>query len=281
MVDPEFIKHLTGHGGLANRLKAARGSMPAKELAERAEWQASKVSKIEAGKQLPSEHDLETWADITGIDTRVLDQLKGMLSESVALRAGYAQRYRSGQSAVQKEYNDLAEETQSFRFFETAVVPRYLQVYEYTKVILTEHGRYSSVDDIAEAARERQKSVNYLYTDRQFELLLNEPVLRWTSIPSKIRRSQLDRLNSVIGLDNVRLGIYPSLSAPVGRTPINGFELFDDIGYVETWIGDGPRLLADQVSEYDEVLAHLWQYAVEGDAARELINRTIADLSAE
>jgi transcriptional regulator with XRE-family HTH domain len=278
MVDPEFTKHLTSEGGLANRLKAARGAMLARELAAATGWQPSKISKIEAGKQLPTPADLAEWAKHTGMDERLYEQLKVMLDEALALRIDYSQRYRHGQTGVQQEYNDLAQQTKSFRFFETAVVPRYLQVPEYTRALLQEFRPYASVDDVDEATRERQKSVDYLYTDRQFAFLLDEPVLRRKSVPPEVMHDQLDRLMAVIGRRNIRLGIYPSLSQRVQRTPINGFELFDDIGYSETWIGEGPRLLVDAVSKYDEVLDQLWQEAAEGDAARELINKAIAEL---
>lgn len=281
MNNPDIHHYLTSEDGLATRLKNARGAMPAKDLAAQTGWLPSKVSKIESGKQLPSKEDLDKWAELTGIDDELLGQLQAMLVEAKTLRVDYTQRMRAGQTAVQREYGDLAEVTQSFRFFETSYVPRYLQIRDYTRAVLLEHKQFSSVDDVEEATTERQKSVGYLTSDRQFELLINEPVLRYRAFPPEVMRAQLFHLAAAIGLRNVRFGIYPSLSRRVGRTPQNTFELFDDIGYVETWIKDGPKLLIDDVRQYDETLAKLWPDAAEGDEARELIYKAIADLPTE
>ena len=56
-----------------------------------------------------------------------------MLVEAQQFRSDYERRMRNGQSGIQQEYADLGESTTSFRFFENAVVPRYLQVPEYTR----------------------------------------------------------------------------------------------------------------------------------------------------
>jgi transcriptional regulator with XRE-family HTH domain len=281
MKNPEVHDYLTRNDGLATRLRRARGAMTASELADRAGWNKSKVSKIESGKQLPSEEDLATWGSVTGADQRLVEQWRLMLVEAQSFRADFDQRMRNGQAPVQQEYSGLAESTTSFRFFETSVIPRYLQVAEYTRAVLEELFEQNNVpDDVDEATDERQRSSRYLYdSHRRFEFLLDEAVLRRRRFPPGIMRPQLDRLQSVIGLRNVRLGIYPSLSRPTKTLAQNSFELFDDIGYAETFISDGPRLLIDDVLKYDKILVRLWEDAVEGDEARRLINEIVADLS--
>lgn len=286
MKNPDVNDHLTRNDGLATRLRKARGTLTMAEFAERAGWGPagkSKVSKIETGKQMPTSDDLVTWASIAGIDERLLEQWKAMLIEAEAFRADFQKRMRQGQRAVQQEYTDLAETTTHFRFFETCVVPRYLQVREYTVEVLREyHEDYGSIDDVEAAADERQASVRHLYDmTKRFDLLLDEPVLRTRRFSVDVMRHQLDRLQSVIGLRNVRLGIYPSLSRPVKRLSRSSFELFDDIGYIETALSDGPRLLIDDVTKLDGILKKLWTDAVEGDDARQLILDAIASLPAE
>lgn len=283
MRNPQFHDYLTRNDGLATRLRNARGDMLAKDLAAQAKWLATKVSKIESGKQLPSVDDLNTWAAITGIKEPLLGQLHAMLVEAQAFHTDYKNRMRNGQKAVQQEYNDLAETTTSFRFFEMAGIPRYLQLPQYTRALLQEmHDQHGSVDDVDEATAARQESVSYLHQlHRRFEFIIEEPVLRRRRLPPSVMRSQLFHLGTAIGLPNVRLGIYPSLSRQVRWTPQNSFELFDDVGYVETFATDGPRLLADEVAKYDVVMARLWEDAVEGDEARQLILDAIADLPAE
>lgn len=281
MKNPEVHNYLTRNDGLAVRLKNARGSMLASDLAERAGWNKSKVSKIEAGKQLPSEEDLDIWAELTGADTHLRDQWKGMLAEAQEFRSDFERRMRTGQKELQRQHGDLAESTTSYRFFENAVIPRYLQVAQYTRAVLREFfERHNIPDDVDEATAERQKSVALLYeTHRSFAFLIDEHVLWSRRFPPDVMRPQLDRLVSVLGLRNVRLGIFPTLSRPTNTLSQNSFELFDDIGYAETYISDGYRMLIDEVTQYDRVLDRLWADAAEGDDARQLILNAIARLS--
>ena len=86
------------------------------------------------------------------------------------------------------------------------------------------------------------------------------------------------RYRNIRALSNVRVGIYPTLSYPTQTLSQNAFELFDDIGYAENFLSDGPRLLVDDVERYEKILARLWRDGVEGDGARELILAAIADL---
>jgi transcriptional regulator with XRE-family HTH domain len=283
MKNPEVHDYLTRNDGLATRLKKARGTMTMLELAIQAGWKESgksKVSKIESGKQLPSVEDLEIWAALTGVDERLLGQWKVMLVEAESFRTDYQQRMREGQKAVQQEYTDLAAETTHFRFFESAVVPRYLQVREYTHAVLQEyHDDYGTIDDVDEATDERQASSRYLYdTSKRFDFLIDEHVLRSRRFPPEVMRSQMDRLQSVIGLRHVRLGIYPSLSRPTKKLVRSSFELFDDVGFIETFLSDGPRLLIDDVVQLDKFFNQMWDDAVEGDTARRLILDAISSL---
>lgn len=272
MKNPKVHDYLTRNDGLATRLKRARGDMLAKDLAEAAGWLATKVSKIEAGKQLPSNADLAKWAEITGVDLALLGQWEAMLVEAQNFRHDFEIRMRDGQKGVQREYNDLIEECTSFRFFEMTYIPRFLQIPEYTQVVLEEqHKLHGGIDDVEAAVDERQQSVGYLYdTKRQFDLIIDEAVIRRRRILADVMRAQLDRLQSVIGLRNVRFGIIP-LDEPIDIFPQNSFELYGDVGYVETFYGDDPKLLIDVVNKYDRMMALLWDNAAEGDAARKLI----------
>lgn len=261
---------------LGASLKKARGTLTQTELAERAGWDKSgktKVSKIESGKQLPDPEDLDAWASATGASDRLRDQWKALATQAEELRSNYKKRARHGQQPVQKAYSDLAAETTNFRFFEMTFLPRYLQVPEYTRAVLQEHhDKHGTVNDVEAAAQERQGSVHYLYdSSKRFVFLIDEAVLRRRRFPASIMRPQLDRLLSAIGLSNVTLAIYPSLSRPVHSLTESSFELFDDIGYVESALEDAPRLLADDVERLEGLFDRYWQDAAIGDEARRLI----------
>lgn len=261
---------------LGASLKKARGSLTQSELAEQAGWGKSgktKVSKIESGKQLPDDDDLDAWASITAVGDRLRDQWKALATQADQDRASYKRRARGGQQPIQKEYTDLAAETTHFRFFEMAFFPRYLQIPEYTRAVLQEHHeKHGTVDDVEAAAQERQGSTRYLYdASKKFVFLIDEPVLRKKRWPAEVMRPQLDRLLSVIGLGNVTLAVFPSLSGQVHSVTESSFELFDDVGYIETALEDAPRLLADDVEELEGLFSRYWRDAAVGDEARRLI----------
>lgn len=273
MTNPEVPHRSTELGA---SLKKARGNLTQSALAELAGWGKSgktKVSKIESGRQLPDDDDLNAWAEITSAGERLREQWKSLAAQVDKSRANYRKRARNGQRPVQKAYSDLAAETTHFRFFEMTFVPRYLQVPEYTRAVLQEHhDKHGSIDDVEAASQERQGSVRHLYdTSKKFVFLIDEPVLRRTRFPASIMRPQLDRLMSVIGLSNVTLAIYPSLSRPVHSLTESSFELFDDIGYIETALEDAPRLLANDVESLEKLFDRYWQDAVVDDEARRLI----------
>lgn len=280
MQTPPVQELLTRNDGLAVRLKRARGAMLAKELAERADWPQSKISKIEGGRQLPSHEDLELWAAITGAGEVALDQWRAMLVEARQARKDWAQQVRDGNTGIQNRYNQIITECTDYRFFETTYIPRFFQVPGYTRAVLTEsRQRLGGLDDIEQAVLTRQASVAHLYDpSRTFQLMVTEPVLRWRprALPAAVHRQQLDRLVSVIGLDNVRFGILP-LDAPVTWWPQNAFELYGDVGFVEGWFSE-QQLLLDEVEKCRAVLDELWPSAVTDDEAAELIMKILAGI---
>lgn len=268
---------------LAKARKAAK--LTGAELAERAGWSAgtgkTKVSKIERGNQLPTEGDLDDWADATGVDDRLRAQWKRITQTAGVERSpGYAKRMESGQAAVQREYTDRAEETTSFKFFETFVIPRYLQVPQYTRAVLEEYrDKIGVVDDVDGAVKERQRSVRYLYDDtKNFTFLIEEPVLRRRRFPPAVMRAQLHSLLTTIGLDQVTIAVYPSLSRPVHTLTESSFEIFDDIAFVETVLEDDKRLLADDVIKLEALFDRYWRDAAVNEDARPIILDAIEHL---
>lgn len=277
---------LTQPDGLATRLRAmrAQAGLSGKDLADANGWAQSKVSRIETGQQLPSEGDLRAWA-VACRTPAAADELLAMRDEAQVWRATFRSRMRRGQAEVQQSYNALVDGANLIRHFETAYVPGLLQVPGYARRVLAEMiGLHSlDIDDVDEAVRLRMVRQQMLYDPaKQFEFLLAEPVLRWLLVPPPVMRSQLDRLQTVIGLERVRFGILP-MGVQLATTPQNSFQVYagSDAGTVavaETFLGedfsDG-----DQAAAYGRALDLMWAEAAEGDDARALILRAARDLS--
>jgi hypothetical protein len=156
------------------------------------------------------------------------------------------------------------------------VIPGPLQTPEYARAILTAAQRQLqlSVEDVEAAVATRMERQRYLYSNRRFELLIAEPVLRWGLVPPDVMRGQVDRLHTVIGLKNVRLGILP-FGTPLEIVPLHSFVMYDDLVRVETF-GREHRYSGPEVETYTNVLNHLWKAATTGHDARRLLVR-IAD----
>lgn len=272
---------------LGESLKKARekAGLTGAELSERLGWNVStgkgKVSKIENKGQIPTDEELNGWAAVTGVSDRLRNQWISLAAtDRQELAANYRQRLASGQRSVQKQYTDRAETTTRFVFFETAVFPRYLQIPEYMRIMLQEHhDKHGTIDDVAAAVKERQASVRYLLDDsKDFTFLLDESILRGRRFPPSVMRPQLFQVMSVIGLANVTLGIYPSLSRDVHSVTESSFEIFDDVAYIETALADERKLLADDVEILERLFARYWEDAVTGDEARAMITDVLAAL---
>lgn len=266
---------------LAQRLKAARGTMLSKNLADGAGWPASKVSKIESGRQLPTVEDLATWARLTQVGDTAVQLWISMLEQIQADERSFRQDMRAGQRTLQREYDEMIKACTAFFFYEKQFVPRFLQVPGYTRGLL-EYGHRLHRPDVAveseEAQRDidaavaiRQVSTSYLFEPhRHFELILDEAVLRTWRFSPEIMRTQLLRLQSAIGLPNVRLGIFPQ-NRFVTATGVNSFEIYGDLVSVETSLGVDPKIRADEVKIYHEQMERLWADSVEDDEALQLI----------
>ncbi|GII23805.1 helix-turn-helix domain-containing protein [Planosporangium mesophilum] len=272
MIRPQ--DRLTQPGGLADRLRNLRtaAGMAGKDLAEMLGWAPSKVSRLENGRQMPSTEDIAVWAQATRAGDEDAEDLRLLLNDAQTVHRDWRRRMSRGQVAVQKDYNDLVANSTRIRYFETTWIPGFLQIPDYARRAFAEMVDLHdlAVGDVEAAVTTRLERQQALYdTTKQFELMITEPVLGWMPIPPAVMRAQLDRLQTAIDLPNVRFGIVP-LRRPLSRIPQNSFQLYDNYGVVETFVGEtecGP----EDVEKYHRVMDQLWEEAVTGSEARRLI----------
>jgi transcriptional regulator with XRE-family HTH domain len=276
---------LTQPEGLATRLRAlrARAGLSGKALAAATGWDQSRVSRIEKGKQVPKPPVVEAWARACGADDAEVRELLGLQTEARVAHATFSDRMKRGQAEVQHSYTELAASAHLIRHFEMAFIPGPLQIPDYARRILTEMIPLHNleIDDVDAAVQERMARGQMLYDPaKRWEFLLAEPVLRWLLPSPAVMLAQLDRLQSVIGLERIRFGIVP-MGTELETTPQNTVELYytDDetIAVTETFIGETWHR-EDEAAKYARALDMLWKDAVEGDAARELIAAAAARL---
>jgi transcriptional regulator with XRE-family HTH domain len=274
-VQPFITEQLAKPGGLAERLRSlrARSGLAGRHIATELGWPLSKVPKLEAGKQRPSDDDLRGWARVCGAPDAA-DELIQMAADARAAALDFKLRAEGGGVAVQRTINELIAQSSLVRHFDTTFMPGILQVRAYTEAILPGLFDWYGIDPgtVEASVDERMKRWGYLYDrSKRFEFVLAESALRWLLVPADVMAAQLDRLLTVAGLPNVRLGVVP-FGVPLTMAPQHSFQLYDDLAMWETFLRD-EAFRGGDAAKVAEAMDRLWADAVEGDEARALIVR--------
>src|SRR3954447_15956319 len=109
---------------LGKRLRELRqqAGLSGKALAESSSWVGSKISKIENGKQTPTDDDIRAWADATSAE----EQLDSLLAALHTLELQHAEWQRLLKAGMRSHQHSLArqdEKTKFYRVFDNTVIP--------------------------------------------------------------------------------------------------------------------------------------------------------------
>lgn len=267
---------------LADRLRALRqdARLSGAALARNLEWQQSKVSKIETGKQLPTEEDVRAWAAQTN---GAVDELLGLLEGARVERTEFNSAFRStGAAGVQAEI--LALETQVTRIgeFQPSMMSGLVQTAEYARESLhIPSGPAlfgSSEDDIESIISLRLRRQQALYDpSKRVQIIMLESALRARLCSEETLAGQLDRLVALAGLAALELRIIP-FDAAIPVFPM-GFRIYDDeLVIVESISGESKLDDPEVVAKYAHLFDLLRETGVSGGDAARLVQRALADL---
>lgn len=250
-----------------------------RDLAGLAGWHSSKVSKIEYGKQAPSDDDIRVWCEYAG----ATDEMADLLATARNIEAMYVEWRRvvgTGTRRRQEVSQELEAQTKLMRWYEPTLVPGILQTAEYAAAILAPLIEFYDIpDDLEAGVGARMERQQILYRgDHRFHLLLAEQVLYTRVGSTDVMAGQLDRLLAVISLTRVCLGIVPARSQY--RVPTHNFIMFDDrLVHVETVSAELAISQPREIAVYLKAFRELSEQAMYGSAMRELITNALADVS--
>jgi transcriptional regulator with XRE-family HTH domain len=245
-------------------------------LAQRAGWLSSKVSKIEHGRQTPSEDDLRAWCE----HCRAHDELPDLIAAVRSIETQFAEWrriMRSGTRHRQQASAAAYERARLFRIYEPAVVPGLLQTRQYAVAVLSSFIDFVRVPDDAEegaAARiERQQVLTH--GDRRFHMVLGQQALHTNVGGTDVMIGQLEHLLTALKLPRMRLGIIP-FDAPY-RVPLNnGFWILDEaLVQFDTYSAELSLVRPDEIALYGRAFERLSALAVYGAEARTIIARAL------
>jgi len=248
-------------------------------LADRLGWPQSKVSKIETGRQSPTETDLEAWTQAVARADAYPD-LVASLRTLETMYAEWRRQLRTGLRRRQQSIGDLEAETALLRGFQTMFVPGLLQTPEYARALMTDSMEFHEVtNDLDEAIAARMRRQDVLYrSGKLFHFVITEAVMRYRFCPADVLAAQLDRLVSVSGLRNVRFGVIP-FDARYGFVPHHGFVMYDRrLVLVETIAAELSLTQPQEITKYEKAFNGLAASAVYDGDARRLIVKVLDEL---
>lgn len=269
---------------LGKRLRELRqaANLSGRRLAELLSWPPSKVSKLENGRQTPTDDDIRGWTRETGSEGET-EALLASLHTLEIQHSEWQRQLRTGLKPHQQEIAELDAKTRLFRAFEPTFIPGLLQTAEYARYRFAQSITVFKVrNDINEAVAARVKRQEILYRpDKRFHFVLTEAALRYRLCPPEVMLGQLDRLISLAALPNVKVGVIGFETAYV-IAPAHGFWLLDDDRVmVETFSAELNLAQPQEIALYSGVFDSLAAIASYGRSARAIITRVIDDLAPE
>lgn len=269
---------------LGQRLRELRrnASQTGKQLAESLAWPPSKVSKIENGKQTPTDDDIRSWTRATDSE----DETEGLLASLHTLEVQHAEWQRvlkAGMLAHQLELSEQDERTKLYRAFEPGAIPGLLQTPEYARSRFSQAVMVHKVpNDINAAVEQRMLRQGMLYRpDKHFHFVLTESGLHNRLCPPEVMLGQLDRLMSLTSLRNLRLGVI-SRDTQFVVDPRHNFWIFnDELVRVETYSAELNLRQPHEIELYSSIFKSHADIASYGSVARAIISRVIADMVGE
>ncbi|MFJ4650136.1 helix-turn-helix domain-containing protein [Nocardia sp. NPDC088792] len=262
---------------LGKRLREIRrdAGITGRELAAREGWHESKISRIEHGKARPSGTDLRAYCHHCDAN----DQLPDLLANLHNIDSAWLEWRRllgTGVKRGQQLALKLASETTLIRNYEPQIIPGLLQTAEYAEAKL---GRviefYRLPDDLDAGVSKRMERQQILYRrGRRFHFLVGETALYTTVGDDHVMLGQLDRLQAIIGMPRVTLGIVPLTTEAI--VVVEGFMMFDNrMVKVEAHTAELTITQPREIVLYGRAFDILAGQSLTGDGARALIRKAI------
>ena len=262
---------------LANRLRDLRTNarLSGRELAARAGWHYTKISKIEHGTTMPSEADLELWC----FHCRAESEYPDLIAMAHGIERMYRELrklFRSGTAHYQKTVLREEADARMYRSFTVDILPGLLQTEAYATLVLSRVSELLGMPDpSAETAAVRIQRARIINDSRRlFHFVIYENAIRTTLAAPDIKKPQLRHLLSIATQPNVHLGILPIRTAHYAI--MNAFTMIDDKTVdVETHTAIIKAEQPAEVSLYSRLFEHYSKLAAYGQQARELIRDEI------
>jgi transcriptional regulator with XRE-family HTH domain len=224
------------------------------ELAQMAGMSQSRISKIENG--YPGSIDsvqIGVLLDILKSPKTIRQQLSLLLYQLKDSEIPFAHPFAD----FPEELNSLQETTTEFRSYVSSGISAVLQTSEYRVAYLSRAG-IPDKEARAEMSKTIKRQDALWDASKRWSIVMPEQALYTMPADFRVQIAQLDRLERMIGVKNVRIGIIP-LQAGTSFFETGSFSFYDDkVLFVRmgdrTARIDDPAVLIKFLSAFDELM---------------------------
>lgn len=235
------------------------------------------LSRVERGETVPDRALAGRWLAACSATAEVSNRIES-LTEAAHNETRPWSAMLGGAAHLQGVARFRDEEAALVRNCQMSLVPGLLQTAEYARLLAPQVDPTGAFDHAGMVA-DRMARQRILYeSGRRFEFLIGEAALVWAPGP-QVMDAQLDRLVSVATLSAVDLRVLP-----VRREGAASWQSFvyreaaeDGRASVTTELVHGGGMITDPqlVEQYRDLWERIWEAAVAGEEAVELIRRTV------
>lgn len=272
MAEPTRLRRQLGAELRAARTLADRTQY---DLAAAVEVSQATVVRIEQGRALLPREGVTRWLDACAAADDVRERVLVLTATAHSETWSWDEPLGGGVSHLQGIAQDRDANARLVRSYHHEWIPGLLQTAAYARNLLPLVDATGRMDHAAAAAA-RMSGQQVLYQPgHRFEFLIAENALRW-SPGEGVMVGQRGHLMALAGLESVEMRILPARR--IGAPGWNGFVLRtpkDGEMYVTTELLHGGQVITDpdSVALYEALWQQLWEAAVVGDDAVELIRR--------
>lgn len=205
---PDPAQTTVGRRGLGGELRALRGSkrLSCKKVADQLGWQASKISRMETGKQGIRVEDVASLLVVYGITGEKRARLLAMAER--ANEPGWWET-SGGLPDESRTMIQLEAETTRILDFEPLLVPGLLQTPDYTRAVMKIGGVPDPDVEVRVAARMGRQAILSRDDPPRLHAIVDEMVLRRAMGSPRTMARQLRHLAAATAEPNVKLQVLP------------------------------------------------------------------------
>ncbi|MFC7530768.1 helix-turn-helix domain-containing protein [Actinoplanes sp. GCM10030250] len=260
------------------------------EVAHRLGWSLSKVQRIESGEVGVSVTDLRALLQVYEVDDT--DEIQRLVEDSkVSRRQRWyeAPEYRRHVTKSLRQLLQFESEATAIYAFQPVLVPGQLQTPAFAEAVLSWWKDKKLSDDDRRVRHDvrmlRRRQIFERVDGPDYHLILDESVVMRRTGGPQIMAEQLEALESVSRLPQMRIRVLPLSEGALGGA-IGPFQILqlgpdlteDSVLYRESFNRDNVTHDAAEIHFHHEVFEELWAQCLDEQASRLIMHAELASL---